>query len=62
MVTVRNGTCSTDVIVAGKTPIEVEILIECGDECDVLELTINYLRMKITANITKRQQNNRYTP
>ena len=81
MVTIRNGTSSTDVIVAGKTPIEVEILIQFEDEqeiwvsarhektqlqcneCDILELTINYLRMKITINITKRQTmpaNNRY--
>ena len=25
-----------------------------SNECDVLELTINYLRMKVTINITKR--------
>ena len=83
IVTIRNGS-STDVIVAAKTPIEVEMLIGSDDEkeeiwvsarhdktilkcneCDILELTINYFRMKITVNITKRDTvptNNRYSP
>ena len=83
MVTIRNGT-STDVIVAAKTPTEVQMLIGSDDdkeqimvsarqdktilkcnECDMLEITINYCKMKITVNITKREReptNNRYNP